>query len=168
MKRLVIVLLALAMLVGNASAFDASIWNAAGTTAVTNPIVIQPGQTLVLSYHGANFASPGQVMPYSYNVQALTGTGADTSDMTVNILKDNFEPRENDPYTDVGVIELTLNENASATGKWRVTITAGEDTNTLDVGSAARNFEIPEFPTIALPVAAILGLAFFMQRRKEE
>ncbi len=28
--------------------------------------------------------------------------------------------------------------------------------------------EIPEFPTIALPVIAILGLAFFMQRRKEE
>jgi uncharacterized membrane protein len=27
---------------------------------------------------------------------------------------------------------------------------------------------IPEFPTIALPIAAILGLAFFMQRRKEE
>ncbi|WP_406661493.1 PEF-CTERM sorting domain-containing protein [Methanolobus sp. ZRKC3] len=27
--------------------------------------------------------------------------------------------------------------------------------------------EIPEFPTIALPVVAILGLAFFFQRRKE-
>ncbi|MDI3485893.1 MAG: hypothetical protein PWQ51_900 [Methanolobus sp.] len=26
---------------------------------------------------------------------------------------------------------------------------------------------IPEFPTIALPVAAIIGLAFFMQRRKD-
>ena len=28
--------------------------------------------------------------------------------------------------------------------------------------------EIPEFPTIALPVAAILGLAFIFQRRREE
>ena len=27
---------------------------------------------------------------------------------------------------------------------------------------------IPEFPTIALPIAAILGLAFIFQRRKEE
>ncbi|SFM44652.1 PEF-CTERM sorting domain-containing protein [Methanolobus profundi] len=27
--------------------------------------------------------------------------------------------------------------------------------------------EIPEFPLIALPVAAIIGLAFFFQRRKE-
>jgi hypothetical protein len=36
--------------------------------------------------------------------------------------------------------------------------------------SASQNFnaQIPEFPTVALPIAAILGLAFFMQRRKEE
>ena len=27
--------------------------------------------------------------------------------------------------------------------------------------------EIPEFPTVALPIASILGLAFFFQRRKE-
>jgi len=27
--------------------------------------------------------------------------------------------------------------------------------------------EIPEFPTVALPIAAILGLAFLFQRRKE-
>ncbi|WP_406660029.1 PEF-CTERM sorting domain-containing protein [Methanolobus sp. ZRKC3] len=29
------------------------------------------------------------------------------------------------------------------------------------------DYEIPEFPTVALPIAAILGLAFFFQRRKE-
>ncbi|ABE51082.1 PEF-CTERM sorting domain-containing protein [Methanococcoides burtonii] len=28
--------------------------------------------------------------------------------------------------------------------------------------------EIPEFPTVALPIAAIIGLAFFFQRRKNE
>lgn len=27
--------------------------------------------------------------------------------------------------------------------------------------------EVPEFPTIAVPIAAIIGLAFIMQRRKE-
>jgi hypothetical protein len=27
--------------------------------------------------------------------------------------------------------------------------------------------EIPEFPTVALPIAAIIGLAFILQRRKE-
>ncbi|MDA0524393.1 PEF-CTERM sorting domain-containing protein [Methanococcoides alaskense] len=37
-----------------------------------------------------------------------------------------------------------------------------------DFASASDSVEVPEFPTIALPVAAIIGLAFFLQRRKEE
>ncbi|WP_245748049.1 PEF-CTERM sorting domain-containing protein [Methanolobus profundi] len=36
---------------------------------------------------------------------------------------------------------------------------------TLDMHQCGQE-EIPEFPTIAIPVAAIVGLAFFMQRRK--
>ncbi|WP_340818257.1 SdrD B-like domain-containing protein [Methanolobus sp. WCC4] len=42
------------------------------------------------------------------------------------------------------------------------------DTNdyTRDAG-LVREEKIPEFPTIALPVAAILGLAFFFKRRKQ-
>jgi hypothetical protein len=30
------------------------------------------------------------------------------------------------------------------------------------------NNEIPEFPTIALPIAAVIGIAFIFNRRKEE
>ncbi|MDG6244915.1 MAG: PEF-CTERM sorting domain-containing protein [Methanolobus sp.] len=167
-KILIMLVVAIIAMAGTASAYDANIWNEEGTAAVGNPIILQPGQTLVFSYHGANFAADNQTMPYSYDVQAIPGTGAAESDMTVSISKANFEPGTEDPYTDVGVITISLDENAPATGQWRVTVAAGQDANTLDVGSAARNFEIPEFPTIALPIAAILGLAFFMQRRKEE
>lgn len=39
---------------------------------------------------------------------------------------------------------------------------------TADFGSGSNSFDIPEFPTVALPIAAILGLAFFFQRRREE
>lgn len=38
----------------------------------------------------------------------------------------------------------------------------------LNFDLAIVNIQIPEFPTIALPIAAILGLAFIFQRRKEE
>ena len=38
---------------------------------------------------------------------------------------------------------------------------------TFCLGCGGGQQEIPEFPTIALPIAAILGLAFFFQRRKE-
>lgn len=166
-KILLAVFMVLIAFTGTVAAYDANIWNEAGTEAAPNPIVIQPGDTLVFSYHGVNFAADEQTLPYFSDVQAVGG-GAAASDMTVNITKTNFEPGLNDPATDVAVIEITLDENAPRTGQWRVTVGAGEDAQTLDVGSAARNFLIPEFPTIALPIAAILGLAFFMQRRKEE
>jgi hypothetical protein len=38
---------------------------------------------------------------------------------------------------------------------------------TCECGDGDTQEEIPEFPTVALPIAAILGLAFFFQRRKE-
>lgn len=37
-----------------------------------------------------------------------------------------------------------------------------------DAGSASGTANIPEFPTVALPVAAILGLVFIFGRKKEE
>ena len=169
MKKMILLITLIALFVGTAVAdpYDGNIWNAAGTAAAPNPIVIHPGDTLTFSYHGENFAAENQVLPYFTEVNAVGGGAAD-SDMTVTISNANFEPGTADPATDVGVISITLDANAPVTGQWRVTIGAGEDAHTLDVGSAARNFLIPEFPTIALPVAAILGLAFFMQRRKDE
>ena len=42
-------------------------------------------------------------------------------------------------------------------------------TNLYDTGLENRGISnVPEFPTIALPIAAILGLAFIFQRRREE
>ncbi len=166
-KLLIATFMVLIALTGTVAAYDANIWNEAGTAAAPNPIVIHPGETLTFSYHGVNFAAVNETLPYFSDVTAVGGGAAD-SDMTVNITKTNFEPGTDDPATDVAVIEITLDANAPVTGQWRVTIGAGEDATTKDIGSAARNFLIPEFPTIALPVAAILGLAFFMQRRKEE
>jgi hypothetical protein len=56
-----------------------------------------------------------------------------------------------------GIIAVVTNEEGGELiGKFRATAT--EDFNA----------QIPEFPTIALPIAAILGLAFLIQRRKEE
>ncbi|MDK2912003.1 MAG: hypothetical protein PWR29_960 [Methanolobus sp.] len=48
------------------------------------------------------------------------------------------------------------------------TLVSGENNQDLDAGIYfPQQEEIPEFPTIALPVAAVLGLAFLMQRKKE-
>lgn len=43
-------------------------------------------------------------------------------------------------------------------------LTAEDETTVVN----CQNGEIPEFPTVALPIAAILGIAFIFQRRKNE
>jgi hypothetical protein len=75
-------------------------------------------------------------------------------------------------YTYPDILDITIIiDAASPSGTiYRVSIGAGPVTIESEIDSASRyvNSEIPEFPTVALPVAAILGLAFFMQRRKDE
>jgi hypothetical protein len=55
-----------------------------------------------------------------------------------------------------------LTSDYTADGETSVKIGNGECGGGTGTGT-----DIPEFPTIALPIAAILGLAFFFQRRKE-
>jgi hypothetical protein len=73
-------------------------------------------------------------------------------------------------YTFTGEMELDIQENgkliySSASGRINDAIPV-DASLTMTVENCSQE-EIPEFPTIALPVAAIIGLAFFMQRRKE-
>lgn len=95
-------------------------------------------------------------------------------------------------YSDSGLTALEGNDTANAEGNYMInlaSLTAGntvymkatDGTNTgvasgvlngysniLTIDLAIVDIQIPEFPTIALPVAAILGLAFIFQRRREE
>ncbi|MDG6242952.1 MAG: PEF-CTERM sorting domain-containing protein [Methanolobus sp.] len=67
------------------------------------------------------------------------------------------------PYYDVDELEATLHYEGTLDVNSQLVLSdycPGENGN----GGIE---EIPEFPTIALPIAAILGLAFFFQRRKE-
>lgn len=51
---------------------------------------------------------------------------------------------------------------------YRINVGAGKQGSSLKVDTASVYAEsIPEFPTVALPVAAILGLAFVFMRKKE-
>ncbi len=171
-KTILIALIALVALVGSASAaltHDASIWNVDGSAVAANPLQIQPGETLTLSYHAASLvpAAVGQSAKYGFTTGVVSGPGV-ASDLKVEFGHPDFAPTSQPTYNDAGVITLKLDADAPVGTVYKVTIqVAGVDT--FIYGQASRQVEaIPEFPTVALPVAAILGLAFFMQRRKEE
>ncbi|WP_319506380.1 SdrD B-like domain-containing protein [uncultured Methanolobus sp.] len=58
---------------------------------------------------------------------------------------------------------------SEADGKTDIfTLAMGESKGTLDAGIFKKTSEeIPEFPTVAIPMVAIVGIAFVFQRRKE-
>ncbi len=98
------------------------------------------------------------------------------SGLSYNDVKAAFNPASD------GVYEIAI-KNASTVwnfgqsecpNKIVIEVQAGgqEDGPGEDYASAIVRFpcdeEIPEFPTVALPIAAILGLAFFFQKRRNE
>ncbi|WP_292465022.1 PEF-CTERM sorting domain-containing protein [Methanolobus sp.] len=170
MKRLIIVaLMALIAMIGTASAYTPDVWDAAGEGPIGD-LKLSPGDTVVLSYRMQSISSVeyGMVLNYTQQVSVVSGGGSE-SDIVITT-PENVTVPEASTYTDVGAITISIAANAPAGTIYRVSIGAGPVTIESEVDSASRyvNTEIPEFPTIALPVAAILGLAFFMQRRKEE
>ncbi|AKB17601.1 hypothetical protein MSWHS_0738 [Methanosarcina sp. WWM596] len=66
-------------------------------------------------------------------------------------------------FTDTNVIIVTRESSAPADAIYKVTI---GDTEFL-LTSASTNLYVPEFPTVAAPIAAILGLFFIFGRKKE-
>ncbi|MDW7776946.1 MAG: PEF-CTERM sorting domain-containing protein [Methanosarcinales archaeon] len=74
-----------------------------------------------------------------------------------------------------GVTTMTFDLDVTTSNPGEVTIksnygTVLEDSTVakMDFGSASSYFDIPEFPTIALPIAAIIGLMFIVSSRKRE
>lgn len=171
MKKILLLVSGLLILcmAGSAMAdpFDASIWNAVGDASAPNPINLAPGQSVVLSLHGSSF-DPKAInanLPYNSQIAVKPGSPATatSSDLTVTFAHD-LHPTS-DPYTDKGVITLT-NVKGPVGASYLITINAGE--TSIDFGAASRTVNsIPEFPTIAAPVAAVLGLLFVLGRKKE-
>jgi len=164
MKRLILVLLALALLAGNASAYETNIVNN------TNGLELDPSIPLTL----------GSTTTYGVSISGMsTATGTLTMNVTSNspdlvVTQKKFTAPFSGNTVVYDVFDLTLSENANVGDTYIVTLTTNANglynQRVIDLTAVSQQqYEaIPEFPTIALPVAAILGLAFFMQRRKEE
>ena len=110
---------------------------------------------LVGTWNNSDWTATGAVAPHYY------GTGVDPYGNTVNMTTWDFYITDSSDDTDDDA------QNGK-TYKVEFYINGVYAGGTYVDGSTTFVNAVPEFPTIALPVAAILGLAFIFQRRREE
>jgi hypothetical protein len=166
-KVLILSIIVLIAMIGsaNATAFSSEL-KAYDGSEITDSI-IQVGVPVNLSIYLEGF----QGKNVSYNVSEEWTS----PEMKVDIHRESIYVDSNS-YTDYDALTILIPEGTEIKKGQTFTVYIdvfrdGTATNQIIIkaSSTSAEFEaIPEFPTIALPIAAILGLAFFMQRRKEE
>ena len=170
MRKILLIAVALIVMIGTAAAYNTVLYKDGTAVSAENPISIKPGDTVYVNYGGDQFAALNVDYPW-YDLVTLNGGGAAVGQLTVTIPSKVISPFHptSDPYTDTRSIAITLNASTPIGASFIVTIGAGGQNTNLEFDTASRTVNsVPEFPTIALPVAAILGLAFIFQRRREE
>ena len=167
-KKIMIIAILIVAMTGTASAYNLRIFDAAGATPAPNPLNLLPGQSLTLSLNMEGMVNDSEVFPIDPAVVTPLGGGGVLADVSVVYATGSLSPAGSDPYTQVAEVTVTLAAAAPIGATYNIQIGA-DGANPMDIGLASRNAaSVPEFPTIALPVAAILGLAFIFQRRREE
>jgi hypothetical protein len=130
------------------------------------PIGNNVGDTAVLSLKLEKMYNPMDTFTVSCQVTPLFGAPA--GGITATTCISPLSPGGLDPYTAVNSIVLT-NNGAPANSKYSLVVSVNGVINTFDVGVESRVITpIPEFPTVALPIAGVIGLVFFFQQRKNE
>ena len=169
-KKMIIMAILIVAMTGIAVAMPAEI------DITPNDLVIIPDGTTVKSYDVRVYD-----IDYSY------GSPQDRV-ITVETDNSNLEARVHGNGVDTGwtsTAKATSLNYSAVSGDYMFTLelrgtqggalsvydnigTAYDNTIGHDYAVASDSVAVPEFPTIALPVAAILGLAFIIQRRREE
>ena len=171
MRKILLIAIALMAMMGTASAYGTDIFKDGVPISEDNPIELKPGCSIDINYGGNAFSIINVDYLWGYTVTPISDTGATLSQLTVTIPDMATHPfyPTSDPYIDTRPITIALNASTPVGARFIVHIGAGDETAGIAFDTASRDINsVPEFPTIALPVAAILGLAFIFQRRREE
>jgi hypothetical protein len=154
-----------------------------------NDILLTPGIPHISSLYGQKFiGKPPQTFPLNIIVECSSSnpvplnTACHTSDVQVVI---NNVPGITNPFPSLGpvnnnghpvlatdslTITLVNNPQDPLGTMYVVTVIGGPGTTGGETASASRTVKgftlIPEFPTVALPIAAVIGLVFFFQQKK--
>ena len=172
MNKLIISALLIVCLVGMigtaaAEPYNLRIYNAAGTAPAANPLGLVPGNSIVLSLYMETMVNDSDT--FLINPAVITAwNGGNPADVTVTYTTGVLTPNGSDPYTQVGEVNITLSPTALVGAGYNIQIRANGSLP-MDIGLASRNVDsIPEFPTVALPIATILGLMFIISSRKKK
>lgn len=129
-------------------------------------IPMSPGQSINYSLYMANFNNHND--NFLIKSEVLGIGGSDATDVTITKHPASFVPGE-DPHIQVDALTIALGEDATPGNKYLIGIGLQDcqcnmqNAITIHVISA-----VPEFPTIALPVAAVIGLVFFFHKKKPD
>lgn len=177
MKKILLLIvsgLLIACMAGSAMAEGMNLVSDAPTTEDGSTIQAVPGSIIYLDTQFWGYPS-GIQYNYVSGTAKITKPGetkrvATEDEVSVHFVRSFFVPTDADPIDD-SVIEVTIGpESLVPVGSNIVVTVVGADSKECDIELKAvqRITTIPEFPTVALPVAAILGLVFIFGRKKEE
>lgn len=159
----------LLMTVGTAAAFDAAIYDVSGNNPAPINIPLSPGESINLNFRVTSY-DPSDIGVFKVKIASLDGLGT-SNDLKVNGIStgDAFVPAAGTVTLKAFSIE---NVNANPGNKYKVTIrvdlaNGGINEETIELGSASRNINsIPEFPSVAFPVMAVMGLMYIVRKKK--
>lgn len=141
----------------------------------------KPALSLEKSADPATYTAAGQKITYAYKVTnsgnvAISGPIKVVDDKlgTVFISGSSLSPGQNVTGTATHTISQAdldagyITNIAYATGAYCKCIKSNTDTETVTLIKIPPVTQVPEFPSIALPIASILGLVFIVNSRKKE
>jgi uncharacterized repeat protein (TIGR01451 family) len=126
------------------------------------------------------YSSAGQTITYTYIVTntgnvPVTGLAIADNKTTVTLASNTVDPGQS--VTGTATYQITgsdisagsVTNKATATGTCNgKTVNSNEATATVTSTAKPPDTQIPEFPSVALPVVAVLGIMFISQRRRKE
>ena len=168
MKKILLIAIALIAMIGTAAASDVDI----DPTTIDDPLYHPLDGTLVsyqVEISGMEINNQRFIEIWNVGLTEVTLNG---NGVSLTVAPGSIDNTTWTPSNEVQM--FTLNVTTSSVGEVTILNNLGSDlqypqaSDTVSFSSASSSFDIPEFPTIALPIAAILGLAFIFQRRREE
>lgn len=172
MKQIMLAILAFALIANIASAMDAKIVYDGTNTEAPKNISLRPGESIDLAFKATNiYEVPGTEPALPVTIMIWPQNGGQVSDLKITgiPLKPSGIQVPVSSINEIYVPFSITNVNGPAGMRYRITVIAGNIETSLDFGSASRFIEsspIPEYSTIALPIAGLVGMMFLLSRKK--